>query len=109
MGHFVMMMTCDKCSTKQSVTFTKTAYYFGTIFVRCQGCPTVHLVADNLGWYSDEKLNIEKIMERKGDSIKFITPDEETRKMFLTKIAQTRERNQEKRNTLLKTQPENSN
>ena len=42
--------------------------------IRCEGCDNLHLIADNLGWFKDEKTNIEDIMKEKGGKIyKMIT------------------------------------
>lgn len=61
-GQFMIMFTCKKCDTKQSKLFTKKAYHQGVVLVRCDGCSSFHLIADNLGWFGDEKSNIETIM-----------------------------------------------
>ena len=37
--------------------------------MRCPGCESLHLIADNLGWFDDEKVNIETIMQEKGQSV----------------------------------------
>ena len=37
--------------------------------MRCPGCQSLHLIADNLGWFDDEKVNIETIMREQGESI----------------------------------------
>lgn len=92
----MMMMTCSKCDTKQSITFTKRAYYNGALAVTCQGCPTVHLVADNIGFFNDEKINIEQIMQQKGEEVKFMQPDQKTRSLLLQKIEETKKRNSER-------------
>lgn len=34
----------------------------------------MHLIADNLGWFRDEKVNIEQIMKEKGSKVnKYVT------------------------------------
>lgn len=55
--------------------------------IRCEGCPTVHLVADNLGWFEDEATNIEKIMTKKGEEVKRLSASPESIGMFKEKIA----------------------
>jgi mitochondrial protein import protein ZIM17 len=37
--------------------------------VRCSGCNNNHLVADNLGWFRDNKTNIEDILREKGEEV----------------------------------------
>lgn len=93
----MMMMTCSVCKTKQTKIFTKRAYYHGSVVIRCEGCPTVHLVADNLGWFEDEATNIEKIMAKKGEEVKRLSASPESLDMFKHKIAQARERGQKQR------------
>jgi protein import protein ZIM17 len=53
-----MAFTCVKCETKQARTFSKESYEKGVVLVRCEGCDKLHLIADNLGWFNDEKTNI---------------------------------------------------
>ena len=48
------------------------AYEEGVVLVRCPGCKNQHLIADNLGWFDDERVNIEDIMREKGEEIKKI-------------------------------------
>ena len=93
----MMMMTCTVCGTKQTKIFTKRAYYKGSVLIRCEGCPTVHLVADNLGWFEDEATNIEKIMAKKGEEVKRMSADADSLDMFKQKIEQTRERGKKQR------------
>ena len=56
---YVLMFTCTKCETKSIRSFTKVAYHEGVVLIRCEGCQNVHLIADNLGWFEDEKTNLE--------------------------------------------------
>ena len=44
--------------------------------IRCEGCDSLHLIADNLGWFSDEKSNIETIMKEKGSEVRKFLTDE---------------------------------
>jgi protein import protein ZIM17 len=53
-----MAFTCSKCETKQAKTFSKESYTQGVVLVRCDGCNNLHLIADNLGWFRDTKVNI---------------------------------------------------
>ena len=47
------------------------------MLIRCETCNSLHLIADNLGWFNDEKSNIETIMEEKGEKITTIQNKEE--------------------------------
>ena len=50
-------------------TISKQAYGHGVVLVRCDGCESLHLIADNLGWFSDTRVNIEDIMAEKGRTV----------------------------------------
>ena len=64
-----MAYTCAKCGTKQARTFSKDSYTKGVVLVRCGGCESLHLVADNLGWFRDGRTNIEDLMREKGETV----------------------------------------
>lgn len=64
-----MAFTCGKCETKQARTFSKDSYDKGVVLLRCGGCDNLHLIADNLGWFRDQKTNIEDIMREKGAKV----------------------------------------
>ena len=68
-GLLLMMFTCSVCSTRASRTFSKDAYESGVVLVRCEGCDNLHLIADNYGWFRDEKVNIEQIMKEQGKKV----------------------------------------
>ena len=65
----LMAYTCGVCSTKQARTFSRRSYEQGVVLIRCENCDSLHLVADNLGWFQDKKVNIEQIMARKGENV----------------------------------------
>ena len=46
------------------------------MLIRCEGCDSLHLIADNLGWFHDEKSNIETIMKEKGNEVRKFLTDE---------------------------------
>jgi protein import protein ZIM17 len=64
-----MAFTCNICKNKQARTFSKYAYTKGVVLIRCEGCDSLHLIADNLGWFRDQRVNIEQIMKEKGEQI----------------------------------------
>lgn len=74
-GLYAMFFTCNKCSTRGGKTFSKDSYTKGVVLVRCDGCESLHLVADNLGWFKDTPANIETIMQEKNENVQRIDSD----------------------------------
>jgi len=76
-GKMRLMFTCKKCNTRTSKLISKQAYDKGVVIVRCDGCKNNHLIADNLGWFSEitKKINIEKLMALKGETVRKIMND----------------------------------
>lgn len=65
-----MFFTCNKCDTRCMKSFSKHSYDKGIVLVRCPGCQSLHLIADNLGWFG-ETCNVEELMAGKGEGIRW--------------------------------------
>lgn len=76
-GKLKLMFTCKQCNYRNSKIISKLAYEKGVIIIRCDGCRNNHLMADNLGWFSElkDKNNIEKILAAKGETVRKVLND----------------------------------
>lgn len=70
-----MVYTCGKCDTRSAKSFTKDAYEKGVVIVTCGKCQARHVIADNLGWFGEEK-NVEEILAKKGYKVGKITDED---------------------------------
>ena len=49
---------------------SQVAYTTGVVLVRCPGCRNLHLVADHLGYFDDESVDVEQIMRARGEAVR---------------------------------------
>ena len=68
----VAIFTCNPCKNRHSYQFSKQSYDKGVVVVRCPSCANLHLVADNLAWFSDTTRNLETIAKEKGINQKIL-------------------------------------
>ncbi|KAI8069272.1 DNL zinc finger-domain-containing protein [Gongronella butleri] len=67
--------TCKVCEVRSHHVMSKQAYTKGVVLIQCPECKNRHLIADNLGWFRDTKVNVEDLVKEKGEGIRKIVVD----------------------------------
>jgi flavoprotein len=68
-----IIFTCNVCKTRQAKTMSKKSYEKGVVLIRCDGCENLHLIADNLGWFRDNRTNIVDILKEKEEEVQTLS------------------------------------
>ena len=45
------------------------------VLTRCPCCEKLHLIADRLGWFEDESVDVESLLQERGEQVKVFTQD----------------------------------
>lgn len=65
----MIAFTCKKCNNRSSHLFSKQAYLTGSVMIECPGCHAHHLIADHLGIFKDNKFDLQKYLQDKGENV----------------------------------------
>lgn len=87
-----IIFTCKVCDTRSAKKFTERAYNHGVVIVRCPKCNNLHLIADRLGYFSDDEggkgWDIEMFMKSVGQEnhVNVVTEGQEVLEVLLKDV-----------------------
>lgn len=89
-----ILYTCGVCGTRSMKQFTEQAYLHGVVLVRCPGCQSLHLIADRLGYFSDNDdgdnsgggFDVAKVLKNKGGNVKTLISEHDDMEITLEDI-----------------------
>ncbi|KAL3630073.1 hypothetical protein CASFOL_023057 [Castilleja foliolosa] len=64
-----MVFTCKVCDVRSVKTVCRESYEKGVVVARCDGCNSLHLIADRLGWFG-EPSSVEDFLAARGEEVK---------------------------------------
>lgn len=67
--------TCEVCKDRSHHIMSKLAYTKGVVLIECPGCKNRHLIADNLGWFRDQRTTVEDLVKEKGEAVRKVIVD----------------------------------
>ncbi|MES1923392.1 hypothetical protein MHBO_004958 [Bonamia ostreae] len=66
---YQIMFSCGECRRHMTKSFSKQAYENGYVMIKCDGCDGMHLIADNLKWFSERTWRIDQVIKKEREDL----------------------------------------
>ncbi|KAK1869335.1 hypothetical protein I4F81_011812 [Pyropia yezoensis] len=70
-----IVFTCGVCDTRISKSISRTSYERGVVLIQCPGCEKRHVIADNLGHFSQLTGGKKNVEEMVGEEVTRVSTD----------------------------------